>query len=66
MDRQGDTSVSDTFKQSLILVLLLLGLSQGAQADAVVAPENTEVAAPVQAPVQLGWDRVGDRERNWV
>lgn len=66
MDHWGGTGVSKPFKHSLILVLLISGLSQAARADSDPAPENTQAAAPVHAPVQLGWDRVGERERNWV
>lgn len=66
MDQRGDTSVSTTYKQTLILVLLISGLVQGAQAADITSPSNNAVAAPSQAPVQIGWDRVGERERNWA
>lgn len=66
MARQGEAHVSTILKQSLVLFLLLSGLAQQAQANDVPPPGNTAATAPAQAPVQLGWDRVGDRERNWV
>ena len=53
-------------KQPLIFLLLLPCLAMQAKAEDIPAPENSIKTAPAQAPVQLGWDRVGDRERNWV
>lgn len=66
MDQRGDTNVSTILKQTLVLILLLSGLAQQAQANDAPPPGSTAASAPAQAPVQLGWDRVGDRERNWV
>lgn len=66
MDQQGDANVSTILKQPLILVLLLSAFVQPAQAQDVPPAAHPTAAAPAQAPVQLGWDRVGDRERNWV
>jgi hypothetical protein len=66
MDRQGDTSVSKVLKQPLALILLLSAFVQPALANDVPPADGITATAPAQAPVQLGWDRVGDRERNWV
>ena len=66
MGTQGDAIVSTILKQPLFLILLLSAFVQPAQAGDAPQRDNITTTAPVQAPVQLGWDRVGDRERNWV
>jgi hypothetical protein len=66
MVKRGDVNVSKILKQPLVLILLLSAFSQQVMAQDAPQPESTAAAAPAEAPVQLGWDRVGDRERNWV
>lgn len=66
MNQRGSIIVSTFFKQSLILGLILSSLVQQARADVAPVPEKGIATAPAEAPVQLGWDRVGDRERNWA
>lgn len=66
MDMQGDAKVSKILKQPLALILLLSALVQPALADAEVPAGCSTASAPAQAPVQLSWDRVGDRERSLV
>lgn len=66
MDRQGDLNVSPILKQAMVLILLLPALAQPVFANGTTSTDSKNLEAPKQAPVQLGWDRVGDRERNWV
>jgi hypothetical protein len=66
MEKQGAAKVSKILKQPLVYILLLSALAQPALANDAPAPDPAAATAPAQAPVQLGWDRVGDRERNWV
>lgn len=66
MDKRGDANVSTILKQPLVLVLLLSVLAQPVLAGHAPQADTVAPPAPAQAPVQLGWDRVGDRDRNWV
>jgi hypothetical protein len=66
MDTQGDAKVSKTLKQPLALILLLSTLAQPALANGGAPAGSCTASAPAQAPVQLSWDRVGDRERSLV
>jgi hypothetical protein len=70
MDQPGDATVSTILKQPLLLALLLSAFAHPALADGAPVADNAMAeatsTAPAQAPVQLGWDRVGDRERSWA
>lgn len=66
MDRQGDAQVSTLLKQALVLAMLLSSLAQPALANSEEAPLCSNATAPAEAPVRLGWDRVGERDRTWA
>jgi len=66
MNWQGDASVSKKLSLPLVLALLLSLLSQPVLASDGGSTCGNEAATQTPMPVQLGWDRVGDRERNWA
>lgn len=66
MNRQGDAHVSKILKLPLVLAVLLSILAQPVLASEENSSCGNEATVPAQTPVQLGWDRVGDREHNWA
>lgn len=66
MDQPGDATVSKFLKQPLVLILLLSAFAQPTLANDAPAADSASTTAPAQTPVQLAWDRVGDRERGWA